>query len=95
MTSKEESLGPLRVLKQRLQELADGLHIELGTVAFMVDDADVVQVVFILTPEALKSAEELEQSRIDAEFERMMAGDSVIEKAQETIQNDSLDLWDD
>lgn len=99
MTSKDESLGPLKVLRKRLQEMADELKIELNSLAFMVgdegDSSDVAQVVFILTPEALKSAEELEQARYDEEFQRMMAGDTVIEKAQDTIKGDSLDLWED
>lgn len=99
MDKKDEALDPLRILKKRMQEMSDKLNIDLENVAFMIGDEegspDVVQAVFILTPAALKTADELEQARMDSEFERMMGGIDFVEKAGETLSED-LDLgWDD
>lgn len=99
MTDRQEALDPLRRLRSRLQELADKLHVELNNVAFMPGpdpgDPDVVQVVFMLTPDALKTQAELEAKRIDDEFARIIAGNDIIDKAKESYDPDDLDLWDD
>lgn len=100
MGKKDEAMDPLRTLRKRLQEMSDGLNVNLENVAFMVGqdegDPDIIQAVFIITPESLKTQAELEDARIDKEFERMMSGEDFMDKAKETLASDDLDLdWDD
>jgi hypothetical protein len=99
MTSKDEALEPLRILRQRIQkDVADAQNVEMVSCAFMIGDEegdpDVAQVVFALTKDSLKDAAELEKQRINDEFERMMAGEAFIDKATD-LSDDPLDLWDE
>lgn len=99
MSAKDEAARPFRIIRQRLQkDVADKLNVDLTSCAFMIGDEDgdpdVVQVVFALTKDSLKDAKELEQKRINDEFERMMAGETFIDKAAD-LDADELDLWEE
>ena len=81
-----DPLENLRKLNKIIQSKAQSLGLDVTSLTMTASPEDggkdFVQVVFSVTPEALKSESEKEQDKIDADFEKMMSG---VEIEDETL----------
>lgn len=99
MGKQHEHVEMLRRLREVSDELAKELGLERVQWAFVPGEhgePDMVQAMFKVGEQALLSADEIEQKRIDEEFARMIAGqeehpaDRKIKELRETVAKEIL-----
>lgn len=71
MTSREESIGPIRKLRKRLEETCKELDTKLEQFVLLPGDEnrpDLIQVVIFVDADALLTIQEREQKKFDEQF---------------------------
>lgn len=78
-----------RLLKARIEKELDGTGLELaGFAVSPTDEGAALELAIKITPEALQTAEQREQGKIDAQFEAMMSGVPLRESDDEPEPED-------
>lgn len=93
MPDKDESMTPLRKLRERIENEMEQLGLKVHHIAFVpqgpADENDFLQLAVFVTGDALETLEEREQKKYDSEFEAMFATDEQkpSSKEQKDIDN--------
>lgn len=73
------NLDDLRKLRKRIEEEADKLNLQVGGLTIVPgkdeQDNDILNVMFLLTPEAVETIEETEQRKIDSAFDALFGAE--------------------
>lgn len=92
-----DDLEQLRNIRRRVQEIANDLNLTVEQFNVIPgetkESSNLVHIAFVLSPEAVQSGEQIEQNRINREFELMLSGgfeDLEEELSDEDTQNQLL-----
>lgn len=98
--NKDEALTPVRKLRERLEDIAKSLNLEIETFAYLPgsgDYPDTFQVAAVIRAEAVMSEEELEQVETDKKFqsiERNLQLEHLFEERLPDIEKDIQDWFE-
>ena len=91
-----KALDDLRKLMARIKEKAEDLNLEMGPVTVVPSPEnggrDSLTVTFMMSPEAVESAEQTEARRVDDEFAAMTGSLDFVDPMDEA-RKEFLDSW--
>lgn len=93
-----KALDDLRKLMARIKEKAADLNLEMGPVTVVPSPEqggrDSLTVTFMMSPEAVESAEQTEARKVDDEFAALTGGLTIVDPMDEA-RKEFLDTWGD